>query len=186
MAVLKTSRWRTGSQCRSRNTGVMRSTFRVLAIKRAAAFWTDMRILHRDNREGMSNKLYCPFKKIRKFGKLRKFLGYCKMWMTKFCKNLYLKNWPQHVSRHWIYGWIEGPLGQCTVQTSVHYWLIDWCFTARQHKMGQFVPIYQGDYWLRRLRIANEEHTKHTVACDTMNIHMQLFIIINTDLTWSS
>jgi len=32
-----------------------------------------------------------------------------------------------------------------------------------------------GDYWLRRLRIANEEHTiqKHTVACDTMNIHMQ-------------
>jgi len=23
-------------------------------------------------------------------------------------------------------------------------WLIDWCFTARQHKIGQFVPIYQG------------------------------------------
>jgi len=22
--------------------------------------------------------------------------------------------------------------------------LIDWCFTARQHKTGQFVPIYQG------------------------------------------
>jgi len=22
--------------------------------------------------------------------------------------------------------------------------LIDWCFTARQHKIGQFVPIYQG------------------------------------------
>jgi len=21
--------------------------------------------------------------------------------------------------------------------------LIDWCFTARQHKIGQFVPIYQ-------------------------------------------
>jgi len=21
---------------------------------------------------------------------------------------------------------------------------IDWCFTARQHKIGQFVPIYQG------------------------------------------
>jgi len=39
-----------------------------------------------------------------------------------------------------------------------------WCFTARQHKIGQFVPIYQGDYWLRRFRIANEEHTKHTVA----------------------
>jgi len=35
------------------------------------------------------------------------------------------------------------------------------------------VPIYQGDYWLRRLRIANEEHTKHTVACDTMKIYMQ-------------
>jgi len=30
----------------------------------------------------------------------------------------------------------------------------DWCFTARQHKLGQFMPIYQGDYWLRRLRIA--------------------------------
>jgi len=27
-------------------------------------------------------------------------------------------------------------------------------------KIGQFVPIYQGDYWLRRLRIANEEHTQ--------------------------
>jgi len=23
-------------------------------------------------------------------------------------------------------------------------WLIDWCFTARQHKIRQFVPIYQG------------------------------------------
>jgi len=22
--------------------------------------------------------------------------------------------------------------------------MIDWCFTARQHKIGQFVPIYQG------------------------------------------
>jgi len=22
--------------------------------------------------------------------------------------------------------------------------LIDWCFTARQHKIGQFVPIYHG------------------------------------------
>jgi len=22
--------------------------------------------------------------------------------------------------------------------------LIDWCFTARQHKIDQFVPIYQG------------------------------------------
>jgi len=22
--------------------------------------------------------------------------------------------------------------------------LIDWCFAARQHKIGQFVPIYQG------------------------------------------
>jgi len=22
--------------------------------------------------------------------------------------------------------------------------LVDWCFTARQHKIGQFVPIYQG------------------------------------------
>jgi len=23
-------------------------------------------------------------------------------------------------------------------------WLIYWCFTARQHKIGQFVPMYQG------------------------------------------
>jgi len=23
-------------------------------------------------------------------------------------------------------------------------WLIDWCFTARQRKIGHFVPIYQG------------------------------------------
>jgi len=38
-------------------------------------------------------------------------------------------------------------------------WLIDRCFKALQHKIDQFVPIYQGDYWLRRLRIANEEHT---------------------------
>jgi len=28
-------------------------------------------------------------------------------------------------------------------------WLIDWCFTVRQHKIGQFEPIYQGNYWLR-------------------------------------
>jgi len=42
--------------------------------------------------------------------------------------------------------------------------IIDWCFTARQHKIGQFVPIYQGDYWLRRLRIANEERTKQLHA----------------------
>jgi len=49
--------------------------------------------------------------------------------------------------------------------------LIDWCFTARQHKIGQFVPIYQGvDYWLRRLRIANEEHTK-TYSCMRYNEH---------------
>jgi len=51
--------------------------------------------------------------------------------------------------------------------------LIDWCFTARQHKIGQFVPIIRGDYWLRRLRIANEEHTQHIVVCDAMNIHTQ-------------
>jgi len=51
--------------------------------------------------------------------------------------------------------------------------LVDWCFTPHQHKIGQFVPIYQGDYWFSRLRIVNEEHLKHTVACDTMNIHMQ-------------
>jgi len=48
--------------------------------------------------------------------------------------------------------------------------LIDWCFTARQHKIGQFVPIYKGDYWLRRLRIANEEHTK-PYSCMRYNEH---------------
>jgi len=46
--------------------------------------------------------------------------------------------------------------------------LIDWCFMARQHKIGQFVLIYQGDYWLRRLRIANEEHTQ-TYSCMRYN-----------------
>jgi len=53
-------------------------------------------------------------------------------------------------------------------------WLIDWCFTARQHKIGQFVPIYQGDYWLRRLRIANEEHT-------TIKTQTQAFISSRLD-----
>jgi len=48
--------------------------------------------------------------------------------------------------------------------------LIDWCFTARQHKIGQFVPIYQGDYCLGRLSIANEEHTK-TYSCMRSNEH---------------
>jgi len=53
--------------------------------------------------------------------------------------------------------------------------LIYWCFTARQHKIDQFVPIYQGGLLAQafedsQLRIANEEHTKHI---DTMNIHMQ-------------
>jgi len=41
---------------------------------------------------------------------------------------------------------------------------------ARQHKIGQFVPIYQGDYWLMRLRIANEEHTK-IYSCMRYNEH---------------
>jgi len=48
--------------------------------------------------------------------------------------------------------------------------MIDMCFTARQHKIGQFVPIYQGDCWLRRLRMANEEHIK-TYSCMRYNEH---------------
>jgi len=40
-------------------------------------------------------------------------------------------------------------------QNNCAIWLVDWCFTARQHKIDQFVPIYLGDYSLRRLRIAN-------------------------------
>jgi len=31
--------------------------------------------------------------------------------------------------------------GYCAVKI---FKLIDWCFTARQHKIGQFEPIYQG------------------------------------------
>jgi len=56
------------------------------------------------------------------------------------------------------------------VHTYADLKLIDWCFTARQHKIGQFVPINQGDYWLRRLRIANVEHTK-TYSCMRYNEH---------------
>jgi len=31
-----------------------------------------------------------------------------------------------------------------TITAIISESLIDWCFTARQHKIGQFVPIYQG------------------------------------------
>jgi len=30
------------------------------------------------------------------------------------------------------------------MQAELVNWLIDWCLTARQHKIGQFAPIYQG------------------------------------------
>jgi len=42
-------------------------------------------------------------------------------------------------------------------------WLIDWCFTARQHKIGQFVPIYQGGLLVQAFedRLANEEYKKN-------------------------
>jgi len=33
--------------------------------------------------------------------------------------------------------------------------LIDWCFTARQHKKGQFVPIYQGITGSKTIRVWN-------------------------------
>jgi len=49
--------------------------------------------------------------------------------------------------------------------------MIDWLvFYGTSTQDRSIVPIYQG---LRRWRIANEEHTKHTVACVTMNIHIQ-------------
>jgi len=50
--------------------------------------------------------------------------------------------------------------------------LIDWCFTARQHKKVNLCQSTRGDYWLRRLRIANDKHTK-TYSCMQLNIHTQ-------------
>ena len=41
VATLKSTRWRTGSQCSRRSTGVMWSQRRVPVIRRTAAFWTD-------------------------------------------------------------------------------------------------------------------------------------------------
>jgi len=41
---------------------------------------------------------------------------------------------------------------------------------ARQHKIGQFVPIYQGGLLAQALRIANEEHSK-TYSCMRYNEH---------------
>jgi len=44
--------------------------------------------------------------------------------------------------------------------------LIDWCFTARQHKIGQFVPSYQGGLLAQafkdsQMSLANTKIIKH-------------------------
>jgi len=51
--------------------------------------------------------------------------------------------------------------------------LINWCFTARQHKIGQFVPIYQGWLLAQAFEDSQRETYKNIVACDTMNILTQ-------------
>jgi len=55
-------------------------------------------------------------------------------------------------------------------------WLIDWLIgvTARQHKIGQFVSIYQGGLLAQAFENNQRGAYKNiTVAGDTMNIHMQ-------------
>jgi len=39
--------------------------------------------------------------------------------------------------------------------------MIDWCFTARQHKIGQFVPIYQGGLLAQVLEDSQRETYKN-------------------------
>jgi len=53
--------------------------------------------------------------------------------------------------------------------------LIDWCFMAREHKIGQFVPIYQGGLLAQAFDNSQRGTYKniYIVACDTMNIHIQ-------------
>jgi len=49
-------------------------------------------------------------------------------------------------------------------------WLIDWCFTARQHKIGQFVPIYQGGL-LAQAFVDSQRGTYKTYSCMRYNEH---------------
>jgi len=46
----------------------------------------------------------------------------------------------------------------------------DWCFTACRHKIGQFVPLCQEDYLLRRFRTSNEENG-YTKRFDYFHVH---------------
>jgi len=51
-----------------------------------------------------------------------------------------------------------------------------WLIGVLRQVNTRYVNLCQstrGDYWLRRLRIATRNIQKHTVACDTMNTHMQ-------------
>jgi len=53
-------------------------------------------------------------------------------------------------------------------------WLIDWCFTARQHKICQFVPINRGEILAQAFEDSQRgTYKKYSGICDTMNIHMQ-------------
>jgi len=52
----------------------------------------------------------------------------------------------------------------CTFEAKSQDWSISVLRHVRLHKIGQFVPIYQRDYWL------NEEHTK-TYSCMRYNKH---------------
>ena len=51
--------------------------------------------------------------------------------------------------------------------------LIDWCSMARQHKIGQFVPICQGGVLALAVEDSQRVTLYKTVACDTIRIHMQ-------------
>jgi len=58
-------------------------------------------------------------------------------------------------------------------------WLIDWCFTARQHKIDQFVPIYQGGLLAQAFKNSQRETYKniqlHTIQWTyTCNVKQQV------------
>jgi len=53
--------------------------------------------------------------------------------------------------------------------------LIDWCFTARQHKIGQFVPIYHGGLLAQAFdnrRHVNVYYTKADLAVSSIVQHI--------------
>jgi len=67
--------------------------------------------------------------------------------------------------------WYNGGIGDSQSLDAFHSAavLIDWCFTARQHKIGQFMPIYQGGLMAQAFEDSQRgTYKKHTVACDTM------------------